>query len=436
MKISIPSLYAIYGRYTDEFRAIPYYLDCLKPVERRVLYALHKVARKKFAKSALVVGDTVGKYHPHGDQSTYGSLVSLVHRQYAIGQGNFGGISLKKSKAAAYRYTEVKINELVDKLAFELIDFVDWGDPENLQFQQPMYLTTPVPLGLIGEGIISGVSFNVTKIPRYSFPDLIGRLQSLFQNEIDPSHPLKTIIPNIPNFNIYEDESGDFEKILTKGEGAIVIQPYNSVDRHGFHAYGKPPTGVSQWLKPNDIFTVDDISSGEQFEALFTPINNRQITQDFCNYINNVITSKIHFNCNFVIKDGTVERKGIDDLLKISYNTWFNNLNKKYEYEKNIILEKLFEMKVISIVREIINNYNINLNKIDDIVSIFEQNYKNNHPDVLSDDIRNICTKHTIKKLIEYKINEKGLQMELQDIENTINNIVTVAYNKMLSYIS
>lgn len=434
MKVAIPCLYAIYGRYTDELRAIPYYLDCLKPVERRVLYALHKVARRKLTKSALVVGDTIGKYHPHGDQSTYESLVSLVQRQYAIGQGNWGGISLKKSKAAAYRYTEVKINELVDKIAFELIDFVEWGDPENLQFQQPIYLTTPVPIGLIGEGVISGISFNTTKVPRYSFIDLIERLQSLFQNELDPSKPLKTIIPNIPGCNVYELNPGDFEKILTEGEGSIIIQPQMSVDAHGVHVYGKPPTGTATWLKENEYYTVDDLSTGGKFEALFSP-KKGAVTQQFCDGVNQIVTSKVHFNCNFVVKNGTVERKSIDSLLRLSYNTWVENLTKRYESEKHALIEKLFEFKVIAVVREIVNNYGANLSKVDDIIAIFEQNLKQKYSDVSSQNIREVCGKHTIRRLIEHKLDSHSTELQLQDVENTIKNIVSVAYNKMLGYI-
>jgi len=79
MKRAIPSLYAEYGRYIDEFRAIPYHIDCLKPVERRLLFTLFNVA-KRLTKSARVIGEAIGKYHPHGDQSAYGTLVGLVRR--------------------------------------------------------------------------------------------------------------------------------------------------------------------------------------------------------------------------------------------------------------------------------------------------------------------------------------------------------------------
>jgi topoisomerase-4 subunit A len=66
LKNIVSSLYAEYGRYIDSFRAIPKHIDCLKPVERRLLLSVHQVARKKFQKSAKVIGTCIGNYHPHG----------------------------------------------------------------------------------------------------------------------------------------------------------------------------------------------------------------------------------------------------------------------------------------------------------------------------------------------------------------------------------
>ena len=82
--------YSEYGRYINRFRAIPFFVDCLKPVERRVLLVLWEEAKNKLVKSAKIVGSTIGKYHAHGDQSCYGSLVQLVHQNYAIGKWNWG----------------------------------------------------------------------------------------------------------------------------------------------------------------------------------------------------------------------------------------------------------------------------------------------------------------------------------------------------------
>lgn len=433
MKVSIPCLYAEYGRYTDELRMIPYYLDCLKPVERRVLFALHELPKNKFVKCARVVGDCIGKYHPHGDSSTYGSLVSLVHRQYVVPQGNFGSINLKQTRPAAYRYTESKLEPFVENFVFELIKYVDWGDPENLNEPQPLYLTSPVPLGLIGEGLISGISFNTTKIPRFTLPDLIKRLEYLFQKEYNPNMVPHTIIPNFPNFHIVENEVGDFENILTQGKGSIKLIPKVMVDHRGVRVYGKPPGGVTSWVKENDLYDIIDLSSGT-FEILFSP-KSGPVTQPFVDNIMELVTSKVHFICNVINSSGTVELKSIDDLLLSSYNKWHNNLKSKFEDQRDGLIGKLFELKVIAIIREIINNHNVNIHKVDNIVSIFNTTFKTKYPDVSEEHIRQACSKHSIRVLIEHQLDAQSVQIKLNEVNNTISNITTVAYQKMKDYI-
>ncbi|MDX1699651.1 MAG: DNA gyrase subunit A, partial [Melioribacteraceae bacterium] len=90
MRKIIPVFYSEYGRYISRFRAIPLYVDALKPVERRLLLSLHEVAKNKLVKSAKVIGHVIGSYHPHGDQSAYGTLVDMVRRGLVLGEGNFG----------------------------------------------------------------------------------------------------------------------------------------------------------------------------------------------------------------------------------------------------------------------------------------------------------------------------------------------------------
>ena len=437
MKYAVPCLYATYGRYTDELRAIPFHLDCLKPVERRLLYTLHKVA-KKLTKSARVVGDCIGRYHPHGDGSTYGSLISLVQRGFAVGQGNWGGVSLKPSRAAAYRYTEVKINEVVEQIAFELINYVAWGDPENLQEEQPLYLTTPVPLGLIGSGVISGISFNTTKMPRYTLKDLITRLINAKQRQYDPSIAPVTIIPSVPNFTVEEGTPGDFEKILSTGVGSIVLKPLITADVHGVHVWGRPPGGVSSWMKnpEEQIYNVDDMTTGGIFEALFTPKDRVPYDQAFVNHIVKLTESKVHFKCNVVVDDGTVHTKSVDELLIGSYDNWNKCLLAKYQSDKHSLEEKLYHLKVIAIIRQIVNSHGGNLNKIEDIVQIFNQSFAQANPIISADDIRKTCSKNNIRTLIEVSIDTQTVMSKISSVQKSIDDIDNIAYNKMVGYIS
>lgn len=441
MKKFIPCAYAEYGRYIDEFRGIPFHRDALKPVERRLLLTLHGVARKKTVKCARIVGECIGKYHPHGDLSTYDALVKMVNRGYAVGQGNFGKQGLKDGQPAAYRYTEAKANPDLDGMAFELIKFVNWFDPENLGEDQPWYLPAPIPLGLIGHGIIQGITFNTTKVPRYVLGDLIKRLISLMRNEADPTQPLETIIPQIPNCQVCEDQPGDFEKILTVGEGTVKVFPNMTVTDKGVHVWGKIPTGVSSWEKyatdernPKP-YNIIDLSNKNGFQILFEPMDG-VIDQQFIDIIYNITWAKIHFKCNFVEDNGTVSQMSIDKLLINSYYNWVDLLKQSYQSKLTALQEKLFDLEVIAVVREIINKYNLSIKRVDDIVQTFTKEFAKQHPKVSEDSIRYVCGKHSIKRLVEVSIDTNSVHIEIKDVQKTIDDIGNVAFKKISGYIS
>lgn len=441
MKTAIPCLYSSYGRYIDEFRAIPSIEDCLKVVERRVLYAMHKSA-KKLTKSAKIVGDCIGMYHPHGDASTYDTLVNLVNRGFGIGQGNFGFNGLKPTPAAQYRYTEAKIEPLVEKIAFDLIKYVPYNDPEALDTLQPTYIPSCIPIGLVGDGVITGISFNTTKIPRYTFYDLICRLQNIFQRQVDPSVPLKTIVPNIPNFDVYEATEGDFERILTTGEGKIILRPKYSVDKYGVHVYGRPPLGCSGWLKEDSdskkiLYSCDDLSSKRGFEALFSPKNGARLDQNFVNMILSIVESSITFQCN--VWDGTkVRLTSIDELLLHSYDNWTSCLHMKWDEEAQGIRQIIREMIVIELIRNMINTYNVKLNKISDLLDTYTNHYLPQHPqlDITIDEIKAVCKKHTIHRLFDYHIDKAANDKALKAVEDRLNNFAVEAFKVVIGFLS
>src|SRR4026207_2305526 len=148
-------------------RALPDVRDGLKPVHRQVLYAMHEannVWNRPYVKCARIVGDVLGKYHPHGDSATYEALVRMAQdfsMRYALidGQGNFG--SVDGDAAAAYRYTECRLeriaSELLADIDKETVDFVPNYDGKE---QEPVTLPTRVPNLLINgsTGLAVGVA--------------------------------------------------------------------------------------------------------------------------------------------------------------------------------------------------------------------------------------------------------------------------------------
>lgn len=166
-------------------RALPDVRDGLKPVHRRVLYSMHRLGlhhSARYSKSATVVGDVLGKYHPHGDVPVYDSLVRLAQdfsMRYMLvkGQGNFG--SIDGDPPAAMRYTEVKLQKIAEEMLFDLDkDTVIWDDNFDAKLKEPRYLPAKLPnLLLMGaEGIAVGMA---TKIPPHNLTEVINGIVSM-----------------------------------------------------------------------------------------------------------------------------------------------------------------------------------------------------------------------------------------------------------------
>lgn len=163
-------------------RALPDIRDGLKPVHRRILYAMYKMgltSGARFSKSAKVVGEVLGKYHPHGDSSVYDALARLAQdfsMRYPLikGQGNFG--SIDGDGPAAMRYTEVKLSKIADELMDDIDkETVDWTDNFDSTLKEPQYTPAKLPnLLLMGaEGIAVGMA---TKIPPHNLTELVGAI--------------------------------------------------------------------------------------------------------------------------------------------------------------------------------------------------------------------------------------------------------------------
>ena len=170
-------------------RALPDVRDGLKPVHRRILYSMNvnnNRSTAKFVKSALIVGDVMGKYHPHGDSAIYNSMVRLAQSwslRYPLiqGQGNFG--SMDGDEAAAMRYTEARMAKLADEMLVDIEkETIDFRDNYDGSRQEPIVLPAKVPnLLLNGQiGIAVGMA---TNIPSHNLSELVDATVELIDNE-------------------------------------------------------------------------------------------------------------------------------------------------------------------------------------------------------------------------------------------------------------
>tara|TARA_B100001248_G_scaffold12558_1_gene8243 strand:+ start:22582 stop:25059 length:2478 start_codon:yes stop_codon:yes gene_type:complete len=169
-------------------RALPDVRDGLKPVHRRILYGMSELGsswNRPYKKSARIVGDVLGKYHPHGDSSVYDALVRMaqdfsLRYELVDGQGNFG--SIDGDNAAAMRYTESRMTKLSSEMLKDLEkNTVDWGLNFDETLKEPTVLPSQVPTLLINgsEGIAVGMA---TKIPPHNLNEIINGLVAIIEN--------------------------------------------------------------------------------------------------------------------------------------------------------------------------------------------------------------------------------------------------------------
>ncbi|MBT6203697.1 MAG: DNA topoisomerase IV subunit A, partial [Rhodospirillaceae bacterium] len=177
--------YLAYAMSTITSRSLPDVRDGLKPVHRRLLYAMRQLRldpREGFKKSARVVGDVIGKYHPHGDQSIYDALVRLAQEfaaRYPLvdGQGNFGNID--GDNAAAMRYTEARMTEVAIALLEGLDDdAVDFRDTYDGSEEEPVVLPARFP-NLLANGATGIAVGMATSIPPHNVDELCQALVHL-----------------------------------------------------------------------------------------------------------------------------------------------------------------------------------------------------------------------------------------------------------------
>ncbi|MDP3837147.1 MAG: DNA gyrase subunit A [bacterium] len=212
-------------------RALPDVRDGMKPVHRRILYAMWSIglrANAKFRKSATVVGEVLGKYHPHGDSAVYESMVRLAQdfsMRYPLvrGQGNFG--SMDGDSAAAMRYTEAKLAGIAEEMLFDIEkDTVDFIPNYDGSHQEPRVLPAKLPNLLLNGtmGIAVGMS---TNIPPHNLGELVLAITHLLENPEASIEDLMQFVkgPDFPTGGIIYNQK-DILTAYATGKGGIVLR--------------------------------------------------------------------------------------------------------------------------------------------------------------------------------------------------------------------
>ena len=218
-------------------RALPDVRDGLKPVHRRILYAMHElglVPGRPYKKSATVVGDVLGKYHPHGDMSVYDALVRMVQDfslRYPLvdGQGNFG--SVDGDPAAAYRYTEARLTRVAMTM-LEDIDKNTVGFVPNFddRLQEPTVLPSKIP-NLIVNGAAGIAVGMATNIPPHNLGEVVQAIHHLVDNPDATVKDLRKFVrgPDFPTGAIIYGRDG-IKDCYEKGRGRIVVRARAAIE--------------------------------------------------------------------------------------------------------------------------------------------------------------------------------------------------------------
>lgn len=320
-------------------RALPDVRDGLKPVHRRILYSMFEsgyVSNKPFKKSARIVGDVLGRYHPHGDQAVYQAMVRMAQTfsmRYPLvnGQGNWG--SVDGDSAAAMRYTEAKMNKFSESLLTDINkETVDFKDNFDGSLQEPTVLPCQVPNLLINgsSGIAVGMA---TNIPPHNLTEVCNAIQAYIDN---PNIELEELMqyvkgPDFPTGAQIYDNYGILRAYKT-GKGKIIV-------RAKYHIEEKNKTNII-------------------FDEIPYQTNKATLIEDIANLVKDKVIEEISD-----LRDES-DRQGMRIVVTLKKDTNYNVvLNKLFKHSR---LQQSYSMNMLALVdnkpktlglQEIIHNF-------------------------------------------------------------------------------
>ena len=350
--------YLGYAVSTVKARALPEIADGLKPVQRRILYAMGDANATGFTKCARYVGEVLGKYHPHGDSSTYEALVHLAQpfsMRYPLidGQGNFG--SRDGDSAAAYRYTEAKLSRYAELMLAEIgegtVDFVKNYDGK---FEEPVLLPARLPFGLLNGSFGIPVGFS-TRIPPHNLKEVAQAAAYVIRHPRAKLDDILDLLPG-PDFpgggqiispaeelrQSYETGRGSIAmrarwttETLARGQWRIVVTelPHGVSCRQVIEEIEalvnpKAPTGkkeVSQEQRRLKQFVLDQVEAvrdesdrKSRLRLVIEPRSSRQSAAETMKalLVHTSLETRVPVNLTWLGLDGLPETKGVVDVLR------------------------------------------------------------------------------------------------------------------------
>ncbi|MGB9883082.1 MAG: DNA gyrase/topoisomerase IV subunit A, partial [Microgenomates group bacterium] len=376
-------------------RALPDVRDGLKPVHRRILYAMYKMgltSSARFSKSAKVVGEVLGKYHPHGDAPVYEALARLAQdfsMRYPLvkGQGNFG--SVDGDPPAAMRYTEVKLSKIAEEMLVDIEkETVDWTNNFDGSLKEPVFLPAKLPnLLLMGaEGIAVGMA---TKIPPHNLTEVVDALVFMIDKakkdngnlifEVTADDLLSFVKgPDFPTGGIIYG-ANDIKQAYATGRGSILIR--GKVDEEDL-GHGKSAIiikelpyqvnkaalveKIARLVNEKKIVGISDLRDESNREGIRVVIELKR-DASYKKVVNNLFKFtelQTSFPVNIVaLVDGVPQTLSLKSILEIYLKHRINIVTKRSQ----------FELKQAKARAHILEGYLIALDNIDEVVEIIKK---------------------------------------------------------------
>ena len=330
--------YLSYAMSVITSRALPDVRDGLKPVHRRVLYAMHEMGLSfgsRFRKSATVVGDVLGKYHPHGDTAVYDSMVGMAQGfsyryPWVIGQGNFG--SIDGDNAAAMRYTEAKMAKISSEMLRDIEkDTVEFRPNYDQTKKEPVVFPAGVPSLLLNGtlGIAVGMA---TNIPSHNLEEVIGATNHLIENPDANTEDLMQFVkgPDFPTGGIVYGYK-DMLQAYTTGRGGVVTRGEAEIVEKKNNNFQIVITSIPYRVnKANLIMSIADLVQAKKLDGIkalrdestsdirvVIDLKSNAVPEKVLNYLYKNTQLEQNFNFNMVaLVDGVPETMSLKSILE------------------------------------------------------------------------------------------------------------------------